>query len=228
MEILKYLISPGCAVADIGANVGVYTYALSQTVGTHGKVYAFEPIVDNFSILTALVKSAHLTNAFVFQAALGESPDECDMVIPEMDGFTDYYWAHVARPGDEGRKEKVRVLALDELSQDGAIDTLSFIKCDVEGEELSVIRGGIETIRIQKPGCLFEVSKRTCDEVFVTFKNLKYRAFVLDRGLVEVDQFKDHYFSNYFFLHPSSETWRRLGQFSNLLPVIENQKMPSR
>ena len=105
MQVLGNFISPGFAVADIGANVGVYTHAFSRGVGAEGKVYSFEPVSQNYAILNVLVRKARLNNVVPFRVALGSQSIETEMVIPEMDGFTEYYWAHLAKPGDQGRKE---------------------------------------------------------------------------------------------------------------------------
>jgi FkbM family methyltransferase len=204
MLALKSLVSPGNSVADIGANVGVYTKELSSLVGPTGHVYSFEPILDTFEILQAVISKANLSNVSSFKAALGSQPAEHEMVIPDLGGFTGYYWAHLARTGDSGRREKVKVLTLDGLWKSNSIQRLDFIKCDVEGGELEVMHGGLALIQSQLPGWLLEVSRETSDEVFRILKDFGYRAFVYDSRLVEVDGYRDKEFSNYFFLHPKS------------------------
>lgn len=204
MLALKSLVKPGDSVADIGANAGVYTHELSSLVGQAGRVYAFEPISETFEILTSVVSKAHLTNVETFNAALGSQAAELDMVIPDLGGFTGYYWAHVARSGDVGRRQKVNVYTLDDLWRTNKIGRLNFIKCDVEGGELAVIQGASKLIESQSPGWLLEVSRDTSPEVFSLFKGLGYRAFVFDGKLVETGGYRDKEFSNYFFLHPKS------------------------
>jgi FkbM family methyltransferase len=204
MLALKSLVSSGDSVADIGANVGVYTKELSSLVGLAGHVYSFEPILDTFEILQAVITKAHLSNVCSFNAALGAQPAEHEMVIPDLGGFTGYYWAHLARTGDSGQRETVKVLTLDDLWKSNSIDGLDFIKCDVEGGELEVIQGGLELVRSRLPGWLLEVSRETSDAVFSMLKSIGYRAFVYDRRLVETDTYRDKEFSNYFFLHPKT------------------------
>lgn len=206
MMALNSLVSPGDSVADIGANVGVYTNELSSLVGPTGHVYAFEPILDTFEILQAVISKAHLSNVRLFNVALGSQPAEHEMVIPDLGGFTGYYWAHFAQNGDSGRREKVKVVTLDELCKTNTIGRLNFIKCDVEGGELEVIRGALELVRSQLPGWLLEVSRETSHEVFRMLKGFGYQAFVYDSRLVETDGYRDKEFSNYFFLHPKSRT----------------------
>src|SRR5688572_3204906 len=41
-------VGNGDVVFDIGANAGAYTLLLAQWVGTHGRVFAFEPAPDSY------------------------------------------------------------------------------------------------------------------------------------------------------------------------------------
>ena len=88
IEVLENLVRAGSAVADIGANAGVYTFEFSSLVGPDGRVYAFEPISENFEILQAVISKAHLSNVTSFGAALGSIPSQREMVIPALLGFT--------------------------------------------------------------------------------------------------------------------------------------------
>ncbi len=53
--ILDSLVLPGSLVIDVGANVGHYTKKLSDLAGSRGRVIAFEPVPDTFSLLAANV-----------------------------------------------------------------------------------------------------------------------------------------------------------------------------
>src|SRR5207244_10849576 len=139
---------------------------------SRGMVYSFEPVHANYNILTALIRKASLHNVVPIQAALGSKLTECEVVVPDMSGFTGYYWAHLAEPEERGRGELVPMLTLDELYKRRTIRRLDFIKCDVEGSELDVILGGLTTIQAEKPGWPIEVSKKTSDDVLRALRNL--------------------------------------------------------
>jgi FkbM family methyltransferase len=209
MALIRKLVQNGDAALDAGANVGVYTSELALAVGSLGKVYSFEPVAENYDILTALIQKAHLHNVFPYRAALGATSGECQFVVPDMNGFTGYYWAHEYKPGDRGKSETVNMTTIDELRQSGAILPLNFIKCDVEGGELGVVLGAQQAIRSNRPGWLIEVSRDTSREVFDALHDFGYRALVLEDGLRETEGYLDHEFSNYFFLHPQSPCWER-------------------
>ncbi len=207
---LRSLVSTGDSVADVGANVGVYTKELSSLVGPSGQINSFEPISENYEILETVITKAHLSNVRSFRAALGLQLGQREMVIPDLGGFTGYYLAHFAHPNDSGRRETVDVLTLDELWKRNTIQWLDFIKCDVEGSELEVIRGGLELIHSERPGWLLEVSRKASGEVFSLLRDLGYRGFVYDGKWTQTESYRDKEFSNYFFFHPQSKIWKRV------------------
>jgi FkbM family methyltransferase len=217
MTVVKSLLCGKEAVADIGANAGVYTMLFASLVGPGGTVYSFEPIAANYDILQTLIKKARFSNVRSFPAALGARSERREMVIPDLGGFTGYYWAHFAHSRDSGKREVVEVFTLDELWERRTIARLDFVKCDVEGSEFDVIRGGIQLIKDQRPGWLLEVSRQASDMVFSVLKGLGYRAFVYDQQLIQTDGYKDKKFSNYFFFHPDSKIWSRV------LPLVQSR-----
>jgi FkbM family methyltransferase len=210
MLMLKSVISLGDSVVDIGANIGIYTKELSLLVGPNGYVYAFEPIPETYIILETVIRRARLTNVHSFRAALGSSSGKRKMVIPDFAGFTGYYWAHFAELGDTGRWSTVEVMALDSFQKLKAVHQIDFIKCDVEGGELEVLRGGTEILSSQCPGWLLEVSRETSRDVFSFFLERGYQGFVYDGALFPTANYRDQEFSNYFFFHPKSKVWDRI------------------
>ena len=208
MNALERMISAGDVVADIGANVGAYTKLFSTLVGPSGRVHAFEPVAANYDILQTVVRKGQLQNVQLHRLALGSSLEEREIAIPDLGGFTGYYWAHFAKPGEHG--EKVTVSTLDHLTSRKEIGRLDFIKCDVEGSELEVLGGGPELVRTRRPGWLIEVSRDTSGAVFSTLKGQGYRAFVYDGVLRPTEGYLDRQFANYFFFHPETKIWSRL------------------
>jgi FkbM family methyltransferase len=209
MAALPSLIGRGARVADIGANVGIYTKALSSLVGASGRVFAFEPLQNNFDILSDLVERAKLMNVSVFHAAVGDTVGARDIVIPQLGGFAGYYWAHFATPGSRGRRERVDVLSLDQLADEGHLPALDFIKCDVEGAELEVLQGGRSLIEASRPSLLLEIEREHSDAVFDFLLSRGYGAFVFDGVLQPTATYQDGRFANYFFLPKSIPAPRR-------------------
>jgi hypothetical protein len=86
----------------------------------------------------------------------------------------------------------------------GKIAPPSFIKCDVEGHELAVLRGARELVGRHVPNWYMEVARATSTEVFEFLTSRGYSAavwksdeFTLTRTFVERH-------CNYFFFHPDN------------------------
>jgi hypothetical protein len=72
--------------------------------------------------------------------------------------------------------EKVEVIPLDEL----ALPKLDFLKIDVEGMEIDVLRGAKETIARCKPLAWIEYWKVDVNEIKAQFDQAEYRFYVMD------------------------------------------------
>lgn len=90
MALLKSLVTKGDWVADVGANVGIYTKEISAIVGAEGKVFSFEPVGENYDILTTFIRKARLANVSTYRVAVGSALTQCEIVIPNMTGFTSF------------------------------------------------------------------------------------------------------------------------------------------
>jgi FkbM family methyltransferase len=205
LDALATLVAAGDHAVDVGANVGIYTKALSGLVGAGGRVHSFEPVADNYAILRAVVRVGHLANVEVFRLALGARPATREIVVPDGAGFGGYYRAHLADDGEPGRRELVDVQTLDALSEAGALGRVDLVKCDVEGAELDVLTGGTALFAAQRPACLVEVSAGTADGVFAFFDDLGYRRLVFDGTLRPADGHDPRRVAKFVFVHPAPD-----------------------
>jgi FkbM family methyltransferase len=202
MKVISCIVSQGQFVLDIGANVGFYTILLSRLVGSSGKVYSFEPISQNYEILQNVVRDGHLSNVQIFHAAVDQKPGELDMVIPDRQDFTGFYQARLAEWEELGRKERVKVVSLDDLMIDGTLKSVDFIKCDAEGNELRILLGASGLLKQYEPSLLLEVQRKKGAEVFNLLYGLGYRSYRLEGStFVEVRGFNPTFW-NYFFFSP--------------------------
>ena len=69
-QLIRKMLFPGAVVADVGANIGVYSKFLAHCVGSTGVVHAFEPSPENFRRLPSATRN--LSNVRLSQAAVGE------------------------------------------------------------------------------------------------------------------------------------------------------------
>lgn len=131
----KKHIKPGMVVIDIGAHIGYYTLLFSKLVGSNGKVYAFEPDPDNFSILQK--NTENLKNVEIFKVALSD-----------LEGKIGFYKIHdstgchsIVLPEAEAEKIIVDSTTLDSFLEYKKINKVNFIKIDIEGGEPFAFKG---------------------------------------------------------------------------------------
>jgi len=153
-KAIRRALKAGDIVFDIGAHVGVYTTLFSHLVGESGKVYAFEP---NSEVLPALRRTVEgLGNVVLHSFALSDESRKAVLVVPgdpSMASLSDWFG------DDHGHTHTIdcEVRRLDDLVEDGTLPLPNFIKCDVEGAELLVFKGGEKCLnRRDAPVILFE------------------------------------------------------------------------
>jgi FkbM family methyltransferase len=149
-ERLHEWLGTGDWVIDVGANMGMYTARMSELVGPTGRVIAFEPAPESFSLLARNARHFAYPNTTLLNLAVSETPAEVGFDVPPWgDGTPNYYVAHISPTGS------FRVLAvpIDSLSLAGPV---RLVKIDVEGHEAAVLRGMWELLKRDLPVVVFE------------------------------------------------------------------------
>jgi len=134
--LLEAQVQPGMVVADIGANIGLYTYLLARCAGDRGFVYAFEPDPALFASLETNCRTNRIANVRLHNVALGARDDTLMLTRARFNSGDN----RLSRP--EGSLASggisVPVRPLDALLEGRPLD---FIKIDVQGWELEVFKG---------------------------------------------------------------------------------------
>lgn len=148
---LSEWVSAGDCVLDVGANVGFYTVRLSRLVGPHGHVFAFEPMPETFHLLAYNARHFPFPNVTLLNAAASDTVGFAGMAVPTSGhGLPDFYGAHLV---DSTAGRMIFRLPVDALSVPGRV---SFVKIDVEGHELPVLRGMEQLLKAQSPVLVLE------------------------------------------------------------------------
>ena len=149
VDVFRQLLRPGDTALDIGANIGAMSVPLAHIVGKEGMVHAFEPLRVVFQVLSANALLSALPQLRPCHAAIGER--QGSMPIPTLDySRTNNYgsipidldgsWAKESPDRlPDSSIEHVPIKTIDALE----IPNCHFIKIDVEGAEMSVLRGAI-------------------------------------------------------------------------------------
>lgn len=142
INIMKGLLKPGMTVFDLGAYQGLFTIVAAKTVGDEGRVYAFEPVPNQYRILEMNCRLNRLGNVIT----------EC-MAVSGQKGVTKFFevdseqacYSGFRKPAKDVRTSVkeifVRMTDLDSYLVERGINKVDFIKIDVEGGERDVIEG---------------------------------------------------------------------------------------
>jgi FkbM family methyltransferase len=140
-EAFRSAVQPGMVALDVGANVGSYALLLGQWVGPRGKVFAFEPAPSVFAGLVGHVALNHLDGIVrPVAAAVGDRNGTARFSISPVAGES-----RLAGSAEESA-DTVPVTTIDAFCLKEDVQP-GFIKIDVEGWELSALRGARQTIR---------------------------------------------------------------------------------
>lgn len=131
---------PGDTVIDVGANIGEVAIVCGQSVGQSGHVFAFEPHPRTYRFLVGNLSFNRCTNVSPRNVALGEA----DGMIRLSDDKRD----------DMNRIDVTGTIPVVMTTLDSAVppSAVAFLKVDVEGAELGVLRGATQTIA--RAGCV--------------------------------------------------------------------------
>jgi len=162
VEVFRIYMRPGDVAIDVGANIGDLTVPLALLAGETGRVYAYESHPEMFNILCANLALNALRNVKPINAFVADSPDvDTGSAV----------WGERAYIGDTWEPTFVPLDRLD-------LDRLRFIKVDVDGNELEVLRSGIRLIEKYRPVLYFENDLRDKSPALLEFvMGLGYRVY---------------------------------------------------
>lgn len=163
---LRHVVCPGAVCLDVGAATGYYSVVMGRLAGPSGVVHSIEPLVFAYPVVSALLGVRRRP------IALGDTRGRHWMSVPLRDGrpVTGRAFLTHGATGlgsndefDDHLEIRVRADTLDHYRADAGLDRVDFVKLDVEGGELAVLRGGADTIARDRPTILLELEERhTC------------------------------------------------------------------
>lgn len=157
-DVIFRLASTSSKFLDIGANMGFYSVGASM-IGKNLEVMAFEP---NPSIRESLKQNIELNhvekNIEILEFALSDFIGDATFSVPAFTGSGGGSLKNLHPEEGSPSEFSVKVEKLDNLrSQTFGTD---LIKIDVEGAEFQLIKGGIETIRENRPTIVVELLRK--------------------------------------------------------------------
>lgn len=161
VEVMRRVMGPTSTGIDVGAYIGELLAPMVE-IAPRGRHYAFEPQPGRVRDL-----ARRFPRVQVFDLALGDSRGVAPFVLaldaPARSGFRRREYP---RGEDRTRQITVQVRRLDDVVAKDA--PVSFIKIDVEGADLLVMRGARETIARTRPVVVFEFGLGSVESYGVT------------------------------------------------------------
>jgi len=224
IRLLLGHLAAGDVAVDVGAHKGAYTYWMRRAVGASGKVYAFEPQPALAAGLRSLAAGSGFDNVVVENLGLSSTAGTLTLNVPGGGPSPGASFEPGRAAGLPGQSYPVPVTTLDayfqsaDRSADRHVDwgRIRLLKCDAEGHELEVFRGGEGLLTEVRPCLLFECERRhrgsgSVDEVFRWLLDIGYQGFFVarsgprdiaefDPGLHQADHEASDYINNFLFL----------------------------
>jgi FkbM family methyltransferase len=142
--LYKSCVRPGSTAIDVGANLGIHSLALSRCVGEKGSVIAYEPSITIHKRLLRNIEENAVSNIFPKRLGLSDRTGSA--------GFEPHVADFNIGKGKlrDDAAQQIRVTTLDDETR-GLAGPIDLIKIDVEGAELSVIKGARKTLVSHRP-----------------------------------------------------------------------------
>lgn len=181
----KARLKEGDVVLDMGAYCGATAYAFSKIVGESGKVLAFEPDNENYNALCQNINLHALTNVIPIKKAIWSSRSK---LLFQGDGNMGSGMAIVLK--DRSNAYEVETLSLDNICSEYKLTRVDFVKMDIEGSEVEVLKSAKDFLKRFKPSLIIEphlVGERICTEVVCDIlREADYSCEVIDQGGYEL------------------------------------------
>lgn len=221
--LLEFLLNKNSVFFDIGANKGEYAYYAEKLMNSEN-IYLFEPEKKLNKQLQTIFNNCHVNNM-----ALSDNKGIHQFKIPFINGTIDNCLSSLEVDNKEDNETEaiiyeVKTDTLDNFTKEKNIIP-DLIKIDVEGHELSVLRGAENFIDKHHPSLIIEIEQRhhkntNIESVFESFKVKGYQCYYYSKKQSQLFSYdnkthltntKDYfgkidYINNYIFIHQSNKT----------------------
>ncbi len=221
--INEYLCShENSSILDIGANAGIFSLDFYQN---HKNLtyYLFEPVPYTFKWLlkNAKINQVDKDRYLPFNIGLSNEKGSFDFYVPASNEAASlvanedaFFRKKATEDGEytgdiEIDKVLCKVEKLDEFAEEHNISDISFIKIDVEGNELNVLKGATSTLVKYKPLVYCELLRKHAkrfgyhpNDVIRYMSELGYKCnLILNGEMVNVDTITEETVeTNFFFM----------------------------
>jgi FkbM family methyltransferase len=185
-------------IFDVGANIGKYTQALTKVFNKDSVIYSFEPSMDTYKKLCANI--IEHKNILTYNIGMSNKTGERVLYYDKQNsGLASLYDRNIEHYNLKlGIKEKVKIETIDSFCCSHDIERIHFLKLDVEGHELEVLKGAnglisnqlIQYIQFEFGGC--NIDSRTYFRDFFYYLKDNYIIYrIIKNGLSEIKTYNE-------------------------------------
>lgn len=135
-RLVQDYVEPDQAVVDIGANIGYYTLIFARIVSPSGRVFAFEPDIDNFNLLHKNIEVNKYENVVLIQKAVSNHTGESKLYLDRFSNLDHRLY----KSSNDDKGVSIRTVRLDDYFNQMDIQ-IDFIKIDIQGAEGLALEG---------------------------------------------------------------------------------------
>lgn len=158
----------GDVFIDVGAHVGKYTLQVARIVEDDGLVIAIEPHPENYQALLKGIQLNGFKNIIALNVAAWNK--ECKIKLFIHDAAV-----HHSTKIDLGLGQiEVQARTIDQVIDELDVKRVNWVKIDVEGAEVEVLRGLKKTLASHNPRLIIEVQRKNLKNVLKFMENYKY------------------------------------------------------
>jgi FkbM family methyltransferase len=157
LKLAMALLKRGHVFFDIGANIGVFSISAAMRGAF---VHAFELLDENIAHLQKSIVANRLRNVSVTRGAISDEKGA-------VGSFGYSAWGHVNQGGTGIPK-----LTIDSYAAGENISRIDLIKIDIEGSEISALRGMPDVLRSLKPDILVECNAIACGTFGYSYRDI--------------------------------------------------------
>jgi len=146
--VIRALLRPGDFAVDVGANIGWFTLIMGAAVEPGGEVWALEPLPKAIEVLRRNLALNETLPLKVLEVALGSTAGTLDLHL--FAGLPHGHASASTLDREDYTTHSAELRTLDDVLAE-APRLPVFVKVDVEGSELEVLRGAERTIDSERP-----------------------------------------------------------------------------
>ncbi len=168
-------LSEGSVFLDVGAHIGFFSMRAAVRLGKTGRILAFEPNPETLKLLRDNVAANHAENVIVEPIACTDREQTLTLyAAPSMNtGASSLARENADLSAEEPpRPYTVRGRPIDDVVRELNLARVDAIKIDVEGAEVYVLRGAVNTLKRFHPKLVVEQVPRQLASLQTTLEDL--------------------------------------------------------